>query len=158
VCTFALVQVLAYYDTDQQYPVYGFGGIPQGQSVASHCFAINGEPLGTHTLSTSSTQRYSAMTGAYYHCYSIKCILQNNNTNRLSMLSRHTPGAVGALRHQRSVAWMLHSTHTQGSNAVHNTCSAMCDRVPVLSWHLCGFYERARLGPMGRLPLLRHQR
>ena len=33
--------ILAYYDSDQLFPVYGFGGIPQGKDKVSHCFNIN---------------------------------------------------------------------------------------------------------------------
>ena len=33
--------ILAYYDSDQLFPVYGFGGIPQGKDKFSHCFNIN---------------------------------------------------------------------------------------------------------------------
>ena len=33
--------IIAYYDTDQLFPVYGFGGIPDGQKEVSHCFNIN---------------------------------------------------------------------------------------------------------------------
>jgi len=30
------------YDSDQQFPVYGFGGMPPGAQKPSHCFALNG--------------------------------------------------------------------------------------------------------------------
>ena len=33
--------ILAYYDSGQLFPVYGFGGIPQGKDKFSHCFNIN---------------------------------------------------------------------------------------------------------------------
>ena len=33
--------IIAYYDSDQLFPVYGFGGIPEGQTETSHCFNIN---------------------------------------------------------------------------------------------------------------------
>ena len=33
-------KIIAYYDTDQLFPVYGFGGIPQGKDKVSHCFNI----------------------------------------------------------------------------------------------------------------------
>ena len=33
--------ILAYYDSDQLFPVYGFGGIPQGKDKLRHCFNIN---------------------------------------------------------------------------------------------------------------------
>ena len=33
--------ILAYYDSDQLFPVYGFGGIPEGKKEVSHCFNIN---------------------------------------------------------------------------------------------------------------------
>ena len=35
--------ILAYYDADQKFPVYGFGGIPEGSTEVSHCFNINFE-------------------------------------------------------------------------------------------------------------------
>ena len=35
------VDILAYYDSDQLFPVYGFGGIPEGKKEVSHCFNIN---------------------------------------------------------------------------------------------------------------------
>jgi len=42
------MDILKDYDTDQMYPVYGFGGrlanSPSGQ--ASHCFALNGDIFG----------------------------------------------------------------------------------------------------------------
>ena len=33
--------IIAYYDSDELFPVYGFGGIPQGSEEVSHCFNIN---------------------------------------------------------------------------------------------------------------------
>ena len=34
--------IIAYYDSDELFPVYGFGGIPKGsKEVVSHCFNIN---------------------------------------------------------------------------------------------------------------------
>ena len=33
-------EILSYYDTDQLIPVYGFGGIPQGEEKVNHCFNI----------------------------------------------------------------------------------------------------------------------
>ena len=33
--------IIAYYDYDQLFPVYGFGGIPDGKKEVSHCFNIN---------------------------------------------------------------------------------------------------------------------
>jgi len=33
--------ILAFYDSDELFPVYGFGGIFQGQDKISHCFNIN---------------------------------------------------------------------------------------------------------------------
>lgn len=35
-------QVLEPYDADRSFAVYGFGGIPRGQTVTNHCFPING--------------------------------------------------------------------------------------------------------------------
>jgi len=35
---------LAYYDKTQAFPVFGFGGIPKGKNILSHCFNINGLP------------------------------------------------------------------------------------------------------------------
>jgi hypothetical protein len=35
--------IVGYYDRDQIFPVYGFGGIPKGQNKVSHCFNINFE-------------------------------------------------------------------------------------------------------------------
>ena len=34
-------EIIAYYDSDQLFPVYGFGGIPEGESKVNHCFNIN---------------------------------------------------------------------------------------------------------------------
>lgn len=33
--------IVAYYDDDQKFPVFGFGGIPPNSNVASFCFSIN---------------------------------------------------------------------------------------------------------------------
>ena len=33
--------IIANYDSDELFPVYGFGGIPEGNEVVSHCFKIN---------------------------------------------------------------------------------------------------------------------
>ncbi len=35
--------IVGYYDRDQIFPVYGFGGIPKGSIQVSHCFNINFE-------------------------------------------------------------------------------------------------------------------
>ena len=34
-------KIIGYYDYDQLFPVYGFGGIPQNSEKVSHCFNIN---------------------------------------------------------------------------------------------------------------------
>ena len=34
-------KIVAYYDKDQIFPVYGFGGIPPGEEVSNNCFNIN---------------------------------------------------------------------------------------------------------------------
>ena len=42
----SVLQVLHDYNTDQMYPVYGFGGkLPDSPDLnaASHCFALNGD-------------------------------------------------------------------------------------------------------------------
>jgi len=36
--------MLSYYDKSQAFPVFGFGGIPKGKNVISHCFNVNGMP------------------------------------------------------------------------------------------------------------------
>jgi hypothetical protein len=40
----AVLGIIQDYDTDQMYPVYGFGGKLPGapDAAASHCFALNG--------------------------------------------------------------------------------------------------------------------
>ena len=35
------VNIIANYDSDQLFPVYGFGGIPPGKKEVSHCFNVN---------------------------------------------------------------------------------------------------------------------
>ena len=38
---FSCGTIVGYYDRDQIFPCYGFGGIPKGQNNVSHCFNIN---------------------------------------------------------------------------------------------------------------------
>ena len=38
---FSCGTIVGYYDRDQIFPCYGFGGIPNGQNNVSHCFNIN---------------------------------------------------------------------------------------------------------------------
>lgn len=38
--------IVQYYDSDKQFPVYGFGAQVNQQSRASHCFALNGNIFG----------------------------------------------------------------------------------------------------------------
>ena len=33
--------ILAYYDSDQSFPLFGFGGVPNGRSNVEHCFPLN---------------------------------------------------------------------------------------------------------------------
>ena len=33
--------ILAAYDSDRLFPVFGFGGVPRGEAKANHCFALN---------------------------------------------------------------------------------------------------------------------
>ena len=33
--------ILAYYDSDQSYPLFGFGGVPKGKSSTDHAFPLN---------------------------------------------------------------------------------------------------------------------
>lgn len=35
--------ILQEYDTDKLFPVYGFGGKPQGQTQVNHCFPLTGD-------------------------------------------------------------------------------------------------------------------
>lgn len=37
----ACAKIVAYYDYDQQFPLLGFGGIPDGEDKVSHCFPLN---------------------------------------------------------------------------------------------------------------------
>ena len=37
----AVGSVMSRYDSDQLYPVFGFGGIPPGEHKTSHCFSIS---------------------------------------------------------------------------------------------------------------------
>jgi len=34
--------ILQFYDTDKEFPCFGFGGRLAGEKAASHCFALNG--------------------------------------------------------------------------------------------------------------------
>ena len=36
--------IVAYYDFDQKFPVFGFGGKFYGNPVVEHCFPLNGNP------------------------------------------------------------------------------------------------------------------
>lgn len=38
----AVGEILAYYDADKKFPVFGFGGRING--VTNHCFPLNGNP------------------------------------------------------------------------------------------------------------------
>ena len=38
----AVGAILQSYDTDQKFPLYGFGGKLLDSKAASHCFALNG--------------------------------------------------------------------------------------------------------------------
>ena len=38
----AVGSILQNYDSDQKFPLYGFGGLLPGASKPSHCFALNG--------------------------------------------------------------------------------------------------------------------
>ncbi|RLN20827.1 hypothetical protein BBJ28_00001010 [Nothophytophthora sp. Chile5] len=40
----ATVSILQEYDSDKQFPVYGFGGIPPGAHNVDHCFPLNLNP------------------------------------------------------------------------------------------------------------------
>lgn len=42
-CIMAIGQILENYDSDQSFPMYGFGGIPPQYHSVSHCFALNGD-------------------------------------------------------------------------------------------------------------------
>jgi len=36
--------ILEHYDTDRMFPVYGFGGKPNGELKVNHCFPLTGDP------------------------------------------------------------------------------------------------------------------
>jgi hypothetical protein len=39
----SVLNIMKYYDSDQQFPAYGFGGKLPGSNEPSHCFALNGD-------------------------------------------------------------------------------------------------------------------
>jgi hypothetical protein len=43
-------EVLAPYDADQVFPVFGFGGKPPGSSVVNHCFPLDSEARGVQGI------------------------------------------------------------------------------------------------------------
>lgn len=40
----AVTTILDHYDTDKEYPFYGFGAQVAGYTQVSHCFPLNGDP------------------------------------------------------------------------------------------------------------------
>ena len=56
----SVIGILESYDSDQMFPVYGFGGKPPQARGVSHCFALNGD---IYNPSMSGTQGVLA---AYY--------------------------------------------------------------------------------------------
>jgi Copine len=48
----AVGEVLAQYDSDQMYPFYGFGAVPVGGKVVSHCFPLNPAQPNLHGMAS----------------------------------------------------------------------------------------------------------
>jgi hypothetical protein len=57
-------RVLEYYDSDRQYPAYGFGGQYSNNPV-SHCFPLNGQPDAVCAGIQGIQQAYRAALGAW---------------------------------------------------------------------------------------------
>jgi hypothetical protein len=57
-------RVLEFYDSDRQYPAYGFGGERHGVGT-SHCFPLNGQPDAVCAGIQGIQQAYRAALGAW---------------------------------------------------------------------------------------------
>ena len=58
---FQVGSILEPYSHDQNFPTFGFGGVPKGERQPNHCFALNGNPpapgiQGVHNI--QQTYRY----------------------------------------------------------------------------------------------------
>jgi hypothetical protein len=63
----AVGSILQNYDTDQKFPLYGFGGTERNAAEVMHCFALNGNIFNPEVMGIdncisayqASLQRYS---------------------------------------------------------------------------------------------------
>ncbi|KAG5190400.1 Copine-domain-containing protein [Tribonema minus] len=92
-------QVLAYYDSDQLYPVYGFGGCPPGEAVANHCFAVTGNEA------DPCVQGIAGVLEAYYA--SLQRIKLHGPTLFAPVIAQATALAASTLDPERQNYWVL---------------------------------------------------
>ena len=80
---FSCGNIIGYYDRDQIFPCYGFGGIPKGQNSVSHCFNINFEESPDIYLIDNVIKAYKesfdkiSLSGPTYFSPIIKKIMNN---------------------------------------------------------------------------------
>ena len=80
--------IIAYYDSDQLFPVYGFGGIPDGSEEVSHCFNINFNNDDPNISQVDNILKFYKeslkkvkLNGPTYFSYVIKKVIDNINCN-----------------------------------------------------------------------------
>ena len=97
--------ILEVYDADKLFPVFGFGGVPQGERSANHCFALNFNPQNPYVLGTggvletyhNALRRVSLSGPTLFHHVIDSCVSvssQMNPTQQYNILMILTDGAI----------------------------------------------------------------
>ena len=101
--------IVAYYDYDQKFQVFGFGGYFNGSSEVNHCFPLNGNPDDPEIFGVDGIlQTYRAVLRntrlagpTYFHHFieylnnSVKKDISNENYNIYNILMILTDGIIG---------------------------------------------------------------
>ena len=97
--------ILEVYDADKLFPVFGFGGVPQGDRSVNHCFALNFTPQNPYVFGTggiletyhNGLRRVSLSGPTLFHHVIDSCISvsqQMSPTQQYNILMILTDGAI----------------------------------------------------------------
>ncbi len=101
--------IISYFNPDQMFKLYGFGGIPPKSHDVSHCFNVNFtnnpevQGIENMVIAYRKSLKYVKLHGPTYFCYLIKKVLENSqrsqdSNNNYNVLMILTDGHIDDMR------------------------------------------------------------